>query len=255
MSFYFSLITNENVIIVQSCYPQQDRRLIELFMMLDAAKDLGAKKLFAVVPYLAYARQDRRFREGETIGVNTVAKLIKSCGINTLLTVDIHEKESLKLFDINAINLSAMHEIGKYLKELGLNRPYVVAPDKGASEYAKKVAEVLGTDYTFFVKTRDPKTGKVRASAKDIRVRDHDVVIIDDIISTGGTVANVARILNDQGAKKVIAACTHALPLNGAQTKLKEAGIDEIVGTDAIESNVSRVTISNIFAEALKALL
>ena len=80
-------------------------------------------------------------------------------------------------------------------------------------------------------------------------------MIIDDIISTGGTVANVARILKDQGAKKVIAACTHALPLNGVQTKLNEAGIDEIVGTDAIESNVSRVTISNIFAEALKALL
>ncbi len=246
---------NEQVIVIQSCYPQQDRRLIELFMMLDAAKDLGAESLFAVVPYLAYARQDKRFREGETIGISTVTKLIESCGADAFLTVDIHKEESLKLFNINAVNLSAMHELGKYLKESSLGRPYVVAPDKGAIEHAKKVAEVLGADYTFFGKTRDLKTGEVQTSVKDAEVRDRDVVVVDDIISTGGTIANVARIIKNQGARKIIAACTHPLLVKYAKTKLQEAGIDEIVGTDTIESDVSRVTVAKIIAGALRALV
>ncbi len=248
-------LANEKVVLIQSCYPQQDRRLIELFMMLDAAKDLGAAKLFAVVPYLAYTRQDKRFRKGETIGINTVAKLIESSGADHFLTFDVHEKESMGLFNMKAVNLSAMQELGKYLKEINLTRPCVIAPDKGSLRLAEKVADVLETDCTFFCKTRDLKTGKVLTGAKDAKVRDCDVVIVDDIISTGGTMANGVRIVKDQGAKRIVAACTHALLIGDAKNRLKKAGVDEIVGTDTIESEVSRVSVANIIAEALRTLV
>jgi len=180
--------------------------------------------------------------------------LIESIGADYFLTIDIHEKESLKLFNMKAMNLSAMDELGKYLKELNLTRPCVIAPDKSALKLAEKVADVIETDCTFFSKTRDLKTGKVLTSAKNAKVRDCDVVIVDDIISTGGTMANGVRIIKDQGARKIVAACTHALLIGDAKNKLKEAGVDEIVGTDTIESDVSRVSVANIIAEALRTL-
>lgn len=246
---------NEKIILIHSCFPQQDIRLMELFMMLDAAKDLGAKDVIAVIPYLAYARQDKRFRMGETIGIKTVVKLIEACGADAFLTVDAHEVDILKLFNIKAINLTAMPELGKYLKELDLNKPVVIAPDKGAIDLAKKVAAIIETDCTYFTKTRDLKTGKVETCAKNGDVEGRDAVLIDDMISTGGTIANSANIIKCQGAKKVIAACTHPLLIDNAKKRLKEAGIDEIIGTDTVESDVSKISVANIISEALRAIL
>lgn len=246
---------NEKIILIHSCFPHQDTRLVELFMILDAAKDLGAKDVITVIPYLAYARQDKRFRMGETIGIKTVVKLIEACGADAFLTVDAHEVDILKQFNIRAINLSAMPELGKYLKELNLNRPIVIAPDEGAIGLAKKVAAMIETDCTYFSKTRDLKTGRVETCSKNADVEGRDAVLIDDMISTGGTMANSAKITKCQGAKKVIAACTHPLLIDDAQKRLKEAGIDEIIGTDTVKNDVSKISVANIISEALRAII
>lgn len=248
-------IKDEKVVVIHSCFPQQDKRLIELFMILDNAIDLGAKEIISVIPYLAYARQDKRFRDGETIGVNTIAKLIRLCGTNTFITVNIHEESSLGLFNIRSINLSAMLELGRYLKELNLKNPIIVAPDRGALGDAKEVAKVMETDYTFFDKTRDLKTGEVTTGLKEAAVGGRDVVIVDDIISTGGTIANIAKIVKNQGADKVLAACTHALLIKDARDKLHNAGINEIIGTDTVESDVSKLSVANIIVETLRTLI
>lgn len=248
-------IKDEKVVVIHSCFPQQDKRLIELFMILDNARVLGAKEIISVIPYLAYARQDKRFRDGETIGISTIAKLIRLCGTNTFITVNIHEKSSLDLFNIRSINLSAMLELGSYIKGLNLKNPIVVAPDRGALEDAKEVAKVMKTDYTFFDKTRDLKTGEVRAGSKEADVGDRDVVIVDDIISTGGTIANIAKIVKKQGAEKVLAACTHALLIKDSRDKLHNAGVNEIIGTDTVDSDVSRVSVANIIVDTLRTLI
>lgn len=247
-------IADEKVIIIQSCFPEQDKKLVELFMILDSAKDLKAKEVMAVVPYLAYSRQDKSFLNGEAVSIKTIVKLIEASGANAFITVDIHEKRILELFNIIAINMMAMPEIGNYLKMQSLTKPYVIAPDKGALYQAEEVAKVLETDYTFFSKKRDRKTGEVQTSIKDVDVEGRDVVIVDDIISTGGTIANVARIVKQQGANNIIAACTHPLLLNDARNKLSDAGIDRIIGTDSIVSDVSSVTCANIIADALRKI-
>jgi ribose-phosphate pyrophosphokinase len=248
-------VKDEKVVVVHSCFPQQDKRLIEFFMILDNVIDLGAKEIISVIPYLAYARQDKRFRDGETIGVSTIAKLIKLCGSNTFITVNIHEKSSLDLFNIRSINLSAMLELGRYIKRLELKNPIVVAPDRGALRDAKEVAKVMQTDFTFFDKTRDLKTGEVTAGSKEADVGGRDVVIVDDIISTGGTIANVAKIVKNQGAKKVLAACTHALLIKDSRNILQNAGVNKIIGTDTVECDVSRVSVANIIVDALRTLV
>jgi ribose-phosphate pyrophosphokinase len=248
-------IKDKKVIIVHSCFPQQDKRLIELFMILDNTIDLGAKEIITIIPYLAYARQDKRFRDGETIGIKTIAKLISLCGSNTFITVNIHEQSSLDLFNIRSINLSAMLEIGRYLKDLTLKNPIIIAPDAGAFEDAKHVAKVMKTDYTFFDKSRDLRTGKVTTGLREVDVGGRDVVVVDDIISTGGTIANVAKIVKNQGARKILAACTHALLINDARNMLKNAGIDEIIGTDTVESDISKVSVANIIADSLRTLI
>lgn len=248
-------IKDEKVVVIHSCFPQQDKRLIELFMILDTAIDLGAKEIISVIPYLAYARQDKRFRDGETIGVNTIAKLIRLCGTNTFITVNIHEESCLDLFNMRSINLSAMPELGRYIKELNLKNPIVVAPDRGALGDAKEVAKVMKTDYTFFDKTRDLKTGEVTVDSKETDVGGRDVVIVDDILSTGGTIANVAKIVKNQGAEKVLAACTHALLIKDSRDKLQNAGVNEIIGTDTVECDVSRVSVANIIVDTLRTLI
>ncbi|MCW4033002.1 MAG: ribose-phosphate diphosphokinase [Candidatus Bathyarchaeota archaeon] len=247
-------LVDKKVIIIQSCFPEQDKKLIELFMMLDAAKNLRSKEVIAVVPYLAYSRQDKSFLDGEAISIKTIVKLIETSGANPFITVDIHEKRILDLFSINAINIMAMPEIGNYLKMQSLKKPYVIAPDKGALYQAEEVANVLDTNYTFFSKKRDRKTGEVRTSIKDVDVEGRDVVIVDDIISTGGTIANVAKIVKQQGAKEIIATCTHPLLLNDAKNRLRDAGINRIIGTDSIVSDVSFVSCANIIADALRKL-
>ena len=248
-------IKDEKIVIIHSCFPQQDKRLIELFMILDTAIDLGAKEIISVIPYLAYARQDKRFRDGETNGVNTIAKLIRLCGTNTFITVNIHEESSLDLFNMRSINLSAMPELGRYIKELDLKNPIVVAPDKGALGDAKEVAKVMKTDYTFFDKTRDLKTGEVAVDSKEADVGGRGVVIVDDILSTGGTIAKVAKIVKNQGAEKVLAACTHALLIKDSRDKLQNAGVNEIIGTDTVECDASRVSVANIIVDALRTLI
>jgi len=248
-------VSGENVVIAQSTYPPQDRHLVQLLQLLDTARDLEASKLVAVVPYLAYSRQDKRFRSGEAVTVKTVVKLVEAAGADSLTTVDVHSDKILELFKIKALNVSAMSAIGEYFSSLRLREPYVFAPDAGALDRAKIVAEQLDAEYAFFQKQRDRTTGAIKTEAKDVRVKDRDTIIVDDIISTGSTIANAASILRRQGARSIYVACTHPLLLPGAKEKIIAAGANEIIGTDCVASDVSRVSVASIIAESLRKIL
>ena len=248
-------VSGENVVIAQSTYPPQDRHLVQLLQLLDTARDLEASKLVAVVPYLAYSRQDKRFRSGEAVTVKTVVKLVEAAGADSLVTVDVHSDKILELFKIKALNVSAMSAIGEYFSSLRLREPYVFAPDAGALDRAKIVAEQLDAEYAFFQKQRDRTTGAIKTEAKDVRVKDRDTIIVDDIISTGSTIANAASILRRQGARSIYVACTHPLLLPGAKEKIIAAGANEIIGTDCVAGDVSRVSVASIIAESLRKIL
>jgi len=248
-------LRGEEVIIVQSSFPAQNRSLIELFLMLDSAKDLGAERAVAVVPYFAYARQDKRFRSGEGISVKTIVKLIEASGADAFLTVDVHTPEIMKLFHIPAINSTAMPSIGKFLASLNLKKPYIIAPDEGAINLAESVAKVLKADYSFFRKHRDKASGVPTTELREIGVKERDAVIVDDIISTGGTVINVVKMLKEEGVNDIYVACTHPLLLGEAKPRILSAGVKKILGTDSVESDVSEVSIASVLAESLRKLL
>jgi ribose-phosphate pyrophosphokinase len=242
---------NEEVIIVQSTGPPQDTNILQLLMMIDAVKDLGAEKVTAVVPYMAFARQDKRFLPGEAVSVATIIKLIETCGADRFLTVNIHSKDILKRFTITTENLSAITMLAEHFKNLGLNGAFSLSPDKGAIELAEEANQVLGGGCGWLSKERDRFTGEIQMEKKSFDVKNRDVIVFDDIISTGGTLAKAVKILKTQAARKVYAACVHPLLIGEARKKIMQSGAEEIIGTDSIPSSVRTVSLAPVIAEAL----
>ncbi|MEM2875086.1 MAG: ribose-phosphate diphosphokinase [Candidatus Hadarchaeales archaeon] len=244
-------ISEGDVLLVQSTGKAQNENLVELLLLTELLKDMGAGLIRAVVPYMAYARQDRRFRPGEALSAKTVCRLIESSGADEFITVDVHHEETLKHFSIRARNLTAMRAIGAHLKGLRLKRPLVLGADRGAAERARTVALEIGADHDFVEKKRlSPDRVKVSTGGFDVRGR--DVVIVDDIISTGGTMAESARALRRMKARSVCAACAHAVLTGNALERMRSAGIRRVIGTDTIECDVSAVSVAPIIHDALR---
>jgi ribose-phosphate pyrophosphokinase len=244
-------IKDEEVVVVQSTGPPQDTNILHLLMMIDAAKDLGAEKVTAVVPYLAFARQDKRFLPGEAVSVATIVKLIEVCGTDQFLTVNIHSKDILKRFNIPVKNLSAITLLAEYFKGCGLDGAFSLSPDKGAIGLAEEANQVLDGDYGWLRKERDRFTGEIQMEEKSFNVKGRDVIVFDDIISTGGTIAAAVKMLKNQGVRRVYAACVHPLLIGEATKKIIESGAEEIVGTDSVPSFVKTVSLAPLIAEAL----
>ncbi len=244
-------LKDAEIIVVQSTGPPQDANILQLLMMIDAAKDLGAKKITAVVPYMAFARQDKRFLPGETVSVATVVKLVEACGADRFITVNIHSKEILKRFTIPTENLSAISMIAEHFKNRGMDGAFSLSPDRGAIGLAEEANQVLGGGCGWLSKERDRFTGEIQMEEKSFDVEDIDVIVFDDIISTGGTIAKALKILKNQGARKVYVACVHPLLIGEAEKKIIQSGAEEIVGTDSVPNSVRKVSLAPIIAEAL----
>lgn len=238
-------ITGEDVLIVHTAYP--DHKIVELLLMQDAVHDAGAKKIIVALPYFGYSRQDKKFENGEAISARAIAQHI-SLHADNVITVDPHKGHVLKFFTVPAYSCSAVSTIARYLKDNNVD--FVLAPDKGAKERAKEAASFIGCEYDYLEKTRiDGST--VRVTPKKLDARGKQVAIIDDIISTGGTMANSIMELKKQGATTVLVACTHGLFIGGAKEKILSAGCDGIISTDSIETEFSKVSVAECLADTL----
>ncbi len=246
-------LTDKEVVVVQTTGKPQDTNLMQLLLTLDAVKDLGAKKVTAVVPYLAFARQDKRFLAGEGVSSKTVIKLIQACGIDKFITVNIHAKAVFDWFSVPTMNLSAITLLAQDFKNKGLEGAFALSPDKGAIKLAEEADKVLGGGCGWLRKERDRYTGEIQVEEKRLNVENKDVIVFDDIISTGGTIARAIKMLKSQGARRVFAACVHPLLIGEAKTKIMNAGAEEIVGTDSIPSTVRQVSLAPLIVEALSA--
>jgi len=252
-----SLIEGKEVIIIQSTGPSssgnQNARLFELFMMIDAVKRMGAEKIVVVIPYLAYARQDKIFRPGECKFSNLILCLIDSMRVDELYVIDVHAPEILEEVQCKWINIDSMKALADYIKSLNVKDIVVVAPDKGAVERSKAFAKHFGEDVPvdYFEKVRDVKTGEITMSGK-LSLKNKDVVISDDIIATGGTMAKAIKLSKESGANRVFAVATHALLLENAKFRIIKAGADEIIGTDSIDNEASKVSLSKAIVDYLK---
>jgi ribose-phosphate pyrophosphokinase len=221
--------------------------LVQLLLIIDAC-DCSKNRL--VLPYMGYARQDKRFRQGEPVSARAIAQAV-SRGVSEIITVNIHEKEVLSYFGVPAGNISLARDIGSYIKTLHLDNPLILAPDEGALEFAQQVASAGGWDYDHLEKNRISGV-EVMIAPKQICAASRSVVIVDDIISTGGTIATASGMLYQQGAKDVFAVCVHGVLTGGAYVRLMAAGIRDVICSDTIERGCSKISAADTIAAELK---
>lgn len=223
------------IAVVHSTSPPVDSNLVRLLSMIREARRF-ADDVTAAVPYMGYARQDRRFLDGEVVTMGVVAGLIEAAGATRIVTVDIHSEEALSHFAVPAANVSAVPALAAHFGRMSLSDPLVVSPDAGGVDRARRFADRLGAECGALEKERDRSTGEVRIAGASVDVvAGRDVVLVDDMVSTGGSVAKAAGFLRERGCGRVLSACTHALLVGGAPERMRAAGVSEIVGTNTVD--------------------
>ena len=244
-------LSKKKSIVVQSIYPPVDTNLVQALSLITKAKE-NSSEVTAVIPYMGYARQDREFLPGEIVTMNVLGKLFKSAGASKIIIVDIHSLIGLKYFTIKTKNVTAVPDLAEYFKKLSLKNPLVVSPDQGGLERAKEFAKEFNSDYIALEKTRDRKTGKVKIKTKKLaEVKNRDLILVDDMISTGGSIIKATQFLKKQKCKRIYVACTHALLMNDAENKIKKAGVTSIISTNTIPGKTSKVDVSKAIAKAI----
>jgi ribose-phosphate pyrophosphokinase len=221
--------------------------LVQLMLLIDACEP---SRTHLVLPYMAYARQDKQFKKGEPLSARVVARAL-SRGVSDIFTINIHDPEVLKYFAVPAQNLSLARDIGSCIGTLALKNPLILAPDDGALGFAEQVAAAGGWECDHLDKTRLSGV-EVRMAPKKLSAASRPVVIVDDIISTGGTIATAAGMLYQQGATDVYAACVHGVLTNGAYARLMATGIRDVFCSDTIERACSRVSAAERIAGAIR---
>ncbi len=243
----------KNCVIVQSTHPPTDTHLIQLLMIAKKCTDYGAQHICAVIPYLGYARQDRAFLEGEVVSIGLVAELIESVGIGHIITVDIHSELAMSYFP-SIQNVSSVPLLAEYAFNMKLHDPIAVSPDAGGSNRAKEFARHLDIDVVVLKKSRHRETGEVTIDEKVHRdISRRDAIMIDDIITSGNSLAKAAEVLHKNGAGRIYAMCAHALLIRDAAQKIKSAGVEDIISTNSVPGQYSKVDLSPELALAIKS--
>ena len=239
------------IVVVQSTSPPVDSNLIQVLSLISKAKQFSSH-VTAVIPYLGYARQDREFLPGEIVTSKIIAKLFKTAGASKIVVVDIHSKIALAHLKIPSKNISAIPQLVKHVKRMKLNKPLVVSPDLGGASRAKKFAQLLGTNFIALKKQRDRKTGKVDIKSSNFKkVSGRNLILVDDMISTGGSIIKATEFLKKQKCKQVFVVCTHALLVGDAERKIRKAGVSKIISTNTIPGKTAVVDISDLIAKAI----
>ena len=236
-------VDGQDVVVVQNTFP--DKKIVELLLILQAVKEAGAKTVTCVVPYMGYSRQERIFQTGEARSAKAIAGVLGSM-CNRIFTINIHTPAVLGFFGCEAKDINGSREVVRYLK--GFKPDMVVAPDEGAKARCTLAASMLKVPVHVMKKVRiDGRT--VETSSGPVDVKGCTAVILDDIISTGGTIATAANILRDGGAERILAACTHGLFIEDAANRLRVC--DDILSSDTLEGVYTRFSVAPVIADAL----
>jgi len=231
-------VVDEDVIVVQSTATPVDQNYMELLFIIDALKRSGAKSITVVIPYLGYQRQDHIFRSGEAVSLDVVVHALERTGVSKVITFDLHSIKIPEVFSVPVSHLSALSLFADKIRNLG--EGVLVSPDMGGLRRIEKMAELLdGMPWIATVKDRDLNTGSIIINEIDGRDKDIDLTgksafIIDDMISSGGTVVKAAELLKKRGVEKVIVFVTHAIFSANAQKLLQESLIEKIYVTDSV---------------------
>ncbi len=242
-------------ILFQSMYPPVDRHLFQGLLLARKLSRDGCR-VHGVIPYLPYSRQDRAFLEGEAISAELVAYLLSSVGFSSVATVDIHSSLAAQYFTVPLHNLTAVGVMADFLvKNHDLRSPLVISPDFGGSVRAENFAKAIGAELFALSKHRDRATGQVFIDEETVPVSGRDAVIVDDIISTGGSVVKASELLIKGGAHRVFALCTHPILAGNALEKIMNSGVWKTYATNSIPSSVSVINLAPLIAGHLEKTL
>ncbi len=249
-------VSGKRAIILQSAALKPDEYLVETLLMADALNDLGAKDVILALAYFPYARQDERFKPGEAISLATVGKLLRSVGVNKLITVDAHRHRVMdfeSIFGGSVVDVSVMPYLAKHALETGLisKEAVVIGPDAEAEGWAKLAADAVDAPgYAALTKRRISPTDVEVITTRPLKVK--EVLLVDDIISTGGTIVEAVKLLKGLGAEKIVVACAHGLFVNDALTRIYREGIKEVISSDTVPNQTTRVSAAPAIASAFK---
>ena len=255
---YEESIRGAHVFLVQSTFPNSDN-LMELLLMIDAAKRASAKSVVAVIPYFGWARQDRKDKPRVSIGAKLVADLLSVAGIDRLITMDLHADQIQGFFNIPVDHLYGSAVFLPYIESLKLKDLVIATPDVGGSKRASTFSKYLGVPLVLCNKSRE-KANEVASMQIIGDVTDKNVVLVDDIVDTAGTITKAANIMLDAGAKSVRAIASHCVMSDPASFRVQESSLTEIVFTDSIPyskkcAKVKQLSIADMFAETIKRVV
>ena len=255
---YEESIRGRDVFLVQSTFPNSDN-LMELLLMIDAAKRASARTINAVIPYFGWARQDRKDKPRVSIGAKLVADLLSAAGVNRVITMDLHADQIQGFFDVPVDHLYASNVIIPYLESLKLDDLVIASPDVGGSKRANTYAKYFGCPLVLCNKTR--ARANVVATMQIIgEVEGKNVVIIDDMVDTAGTITKAADLMKEHGAVTVRACASHCVMSGPASDRVQESALEEIVFTDSIPyahrcAKVKQLSVADTFAEAIRRVI
>ena len=255
---YEESIRGRDVFLVQSTFPNSDN-LMELLLMIDAAKRASARTINAVIPYFGWARQDRKDKPRVSIGAKLVADLLSAAGVNRVITMDLHADQIQGFFDVPVDHLYASNVIIPYLESLKLDDLVIASPDVGGSKRANTYAKYFGCPLVLCNKTR--ARANVVATMQIIgEVEGKNVVLIDDMVDTAGTITKAADLMKEHGAKTVRACASHCVMSGPASDRVQESALEEIVFTDSIPytqrcAKVKQLSVADMFAEAIHCVI
>ena len=251
-------IRGADIFIVQSTMPPADN-LMELLLMIDAAKRASAYKINAVIPYFGYARQDKKGKPRVPIGAKLIANLLTTAGVDRVLTMDLHADQIQGFFDKPVDHLYSSAVFIPYIQSLNLPNLTIAAPDMGGSNRANTYAKFLNSEMVVCYKQRE-KANEVGKMMLIGDVTGKDIVIVDDMVDTAGTLTKAAELMKDLGANSVRAICTHGVFSGPAYQRIDDSVLEEIVVTDTIpkdhiSNKINVLSIANLFANSIDAVL
>ena len=255
---YEESIRGKNVFLVQSTFPNSDN-LMELLLMIDAAKRASARHIIAVIPYFGWARQDRKDKPRVSIGAKLVADLLSCAGIDRLITMDLHADQIQGFFNVPVDHLYASGVILPYLQSLKLDNLVIASPDVGGSKRANTYAKYLGCPLVLCNKTR-ARANEVESMQIIGDVKGKNVVLIDDMVDTAGTITKAADVMKAAGALSVRAMASHCVMSGPANERVQQSSIEEIVFTDSIPytqrcAKIKQLSVADMFAETIRRVI
>lgn len=248
-------IRGSELFIIQSTFAPADN-LLELLLMIDAAKRASARHIIAVIPYFGYARQDRKDKPRVPITAKLIANLLTAAGVHRIITVDLHADQIQGFFDVPVDHLYASNIFLPYIKSLNLPNLVMASPDTGGTRRAASYAKAMDTGFVICYKQR-AKANLVETMQLIGDVRGKDVILLDDIIDTGGTISKAAQIMVDNGASSVRAFCTHPILSGNAIERLEQSAFTEVVVTDTIplkrkSNKITVLSTADMLADVIK---